>query len=117
LFLPSAGAISWSSKKQLVITLSTIEAEFIVVASCACQTVWLRRMLEKLTHVSIGTPMIYCDNSSTIKLFKNPVMHGRSKYIDVRFYFLCDLTRDGVVTLLHCHSQEQLVDIMIKPLT
>jgi hypothetical protein len=117
LFLLSAEAISWSSKKQLVITLSTIEAEFIVVASCACQTVWLRRMLEKLTHVSIGTPMIYCDNSSTIKLFKNPVKHGRSKHIDVRFHFLCDLTRDGVVTLLHCHFQKQLVDIMIKPLT
>jgi len=117
LFLLSAGAISWSSKKQLVITLSTTEAEFIVVASCACQTVWLRRMLEKLNHVSTRTTMIYCDNSSNIKLSKNPVMHGRSKHIDVRFHFLRDLTRDGVVTLLHCHSQEQLADIMTKPLT
>jgi hypothetical protein len=74
-------------------------------------------MLEKLTHVSTGTTMIYCDNSSTIKLSKNPIMHDRSKHIDVRFHFLHDLTRDGVVTLLHCHSQEQLADIMTKPLT
>jgi ATP-dependent helicase YprA (DUF1998 family) len=43
-------------------------------------------------------------------------MHGRSKHIDVRFHFLRELTRDGVVTLLHCRSQEQLADIMTKPL-
>jgi hypothetical protein len=73
--------------------------------------------LEKLDHISDGTTIIYCDNSSTIKLSKNPVMHGRSKHIDVRFHFLRDLTRDGVVTLLHCHTQEQLADIMTKPLT
>jgi hypothetical protein len=116
LFVLSSGAVSWSLKKQPVITLSTTEAEFITAASCACQVVWLRRMLEKLDHTSAGTTIIYCDNSSTIKLFKNHVMHGRSKHIDVCFHFLRDLTRDGVVTLLHCRSQEQLADIMTKPL-
>ena len=74
-------------------------------------------MLEKLDHDSASTTIIYCDNSSTIKLSKNPVMHGRSKHIDVSFHFLHDLTRDGMVTLMHCHSQEQLVDIMINPAT
>jgi hypothetical protein len=119
LFLLSTGAILWSSKKQHVVTLSTTEAEFIVAVFCACQAVWLRRMLETLNHASTRTTMIYYDNSSTIKLSRNPVMHGRSKHIDidVRFHFLRDLTRDGVVTLLHCRSQEQLADIMTKPLT
>lgn len=117
LFMLSSGAVSWSSKKQPIVTLSTTEAEFIAAASCACQAVWLKRVLEKLDHISDGTTIIYCDNSSTIKLSKNPVMHGRSKHIDVRFHFLRDLTRDGVVTLLHCHTQEQLADIMTKPLT
>ena len=117
LFFLSFGAVSWSSKKQPVVTLSTTEAEFIVVASYACQAVWLRRMLEKLNHASTGAIVMYCDNSSTIKLSRNPVMHGRSKHIDVRFHFLRNLTRDGVVTLLHCRSQDQLADIMTKPLT
>jgi len=116
LFVLSSRAVSWSSKKQPVVTLSTTEAEFIAAASCAYQAVCLRRMLEKLDHASAGTTIIYCDNSSTIKLSKNPVMHGRSKHIDVRFHFLRELTRDGVVTLLHCRSQEQLADIMTKPL-
>jgi hypothetical protein len=74
-------------------------------------------MLEKLNQNSKGATIMYCDNSSAIKLSKNPVMHGRSKHIDIRFHFLRDLTRDGVVTLLHCYSQEQLADIMTKPLT
>jgi ATP-dependent helicase YprA (DUF1998 family) len=116
LFLLSAGAISWSSKKQHVVTLSTTEAEFIVATFYACQ-VWLRRMLETLNHASTRTTMIYYDNSSTIKLSRNPVMHGRSKHIDIDVRFLRDLTRDGVVTLLHFRSQEQLADIMTKPLT
>ena len=113
----SSGAISWSLKKQPVVILSTTKGKFIDAASCASQVVWLRRMLEKLDHVSAGTTIIYYDNSSTIKLSKNPVMDVRSKHIDVRFHFLRDLTRDGVVTLLHCRSQEQLDDITTKLLT
>ncbi|XP_038719830.1 secreted RxLR effector protein 161-like [Tripterygium wilfordii] len=106
LFLLSSGAVSWSSRKQPVVTLSTIEAEFIAAASCACQAVWLRRLLEKLEHVQEGSTVIYCDNNSAIKLSKNPVMHGRSKHIDVRFHFLRDLSKDGVVKLIHCGTQE-----------
>ena len=49
-------------------------------------------------------------------LSKNPVINGRSKHIDVRFHFLRDLTKDGVVKLGHCASEDQLVDIMTKPL-
>lgn len=115
-FMLGTGAVSWSSKKQPVVTLSTTEAEFIAAASCACQGVWLRRILEKLGHVQGMATTIYCDNSSAIKLSRNPVLHGRSKHIDVRFHFLRDLTRDGVVELIHCSTQEQVSDIMTKPL-
>ena len=43
-------------------------------------------------------------------------MHGRSKHIDVKFHFLSDLTNEGIVELVHCHTQDQLADIMTKPL-
>ena len=76
----------------------------------------MRRVLEKLGHPQGKCTTVLCDNSSTIKLSKNPVMHGRSKHIDVRFHFLRDLTRDGVVELKHCVTQEQVADIMTKPL-
>ena len=67
-FMPSSGAISWSSKKQQVVSFSTIEAEFIVAASCAYQAVWLRRILEELHCKQEGPTLVYYNNSSTIKL-------------------------------------------------
>lgn len=60
--------------------------------------------------------MIQCDNSSTIQLSKNPVFHGRSKHIDIRFHFLRDLVKVEVVKLSYCNSQVQVADIMTKPL-
>lgn len=64
-FIISSGVVSWSSRKQPVVTLPTTEAEFMAVASCACQAVWLRRILEKLGHTQIESTIVYCDNSST----------------------------------------------------
>jgi hypothetical protein len=99
-FVLNDGVVSWSSKKQPVVTLSTTEAEFIAAASSACQAVWLRRILEKLNHCQHNPTVIHCDNISAIKLSKNPVMHGRSKHIDVRFHFLQNLIKDEVVELV-----------------
>jgi len=114
-FMLSGGAVSWSSKKQPIVTLSTTEAEFVAAAACACQAVWMRRILEKLNHEQKGCTILMCDNSSTIKLSRNPIMHGRSKHIDVRFHFLRDLTRDKVIELVHCDSQDQVADLLTKP--
>ena len=76
----------------------------------------MRRVLEKLGHFQDKCITMLCDNSSTIKLSKNPIMHGRSKHIDVRFHFLRDLTRDGVIELKHCVTLEQVTDIITKQL-
>lgn len=97
-------------------TLSTIEAEFVAAASCACQAIWLRRMLEALGDKQDGSTIIFCDNIFAIKLSRNPVMHGRSKHIDVRFHFLRNLCNDGVVELEYCKSGNQLADILTKSL-
>ncbi|RVW47997.1 Retrovirus-related Pol polyprotein from transposon RE1 [Vitis vinifera] len=82
----------------------------------APQAVWLKRVLGKLDQNQSRSCVIQCDSSSAIKLSKNPVMHGRSKHIDVHFHFLRDLTKDGSVELVYCDTQEQLADIMTKPL-
>lgn len=116
-FMLSSGAVSWCSKKQSVVSLSTTEAEFIAAAFCACQAVWLQRVLEDLNNTSENKGiLINCDNSSTIKLSKNPVLHGRSKHIDVRFHFLREMSKEGIVNLTYCASQDQLADLMTKPL-
>jgi hypothetical protein len=115
-FMLGDGAISWSSKKQPIVTLSTTEAEYVAASACACQCVWLKNILSHLKVDQDSCTVIFCDNSSSIKLSKNPVMHGRCKHIDVRFHFLRNLAKDGVVELRHCKSQDQLADLMTKPL-
>ncbi|CAL1409608.1 unnamed protein product [Linum trigynum] len=117
-FFLAGGAVSWASKKQPVVTLSTTEAEFVAASFCATQCVWLRRVLCQMgwgESVKDSTT-IYCDNNSTIKLSKNPVFHGRSKHIDVRFHFLRDLANEGVVELEYIGTGEQVADVMTKPL-
>lgn len=115
-FMMNSGAVTWSSKKQQIVTLSTTEAEFVAAASSSCQAIWLRRILEVLHNQQQGPILIYCDNISVIKLSKNPVLHGRSKHIDVRYHFLRDLCKDGVIDLVFCKSENQIADILSKPL-
>lgn len=76
----------------------------------------MQRILQQLGCLQQQPTTILCDNYSTIKLSKNPVLHGKSKHIDVRFYFLRDLTNEGVVRLVHYGTKEQVADIMTKPL-
>ncbi|MCI52526.1 hypothetical protein A2U01_0073771, partial [Trifolium medium] len=64
--------VSWSSKKQPIVTLSTTEAEFIAVANSACQGIWLSRILAQISKGKKNCITIYCDNRSSIKLSKNP---------------------------------------------
>ena len=116
IFLLGSGAVSWLSKKQPIITLSTTKAEFVAAAGCASQVVWMRRVLNQLGHVQKKSTLVMCNNSSTIKLSKNPVMHGRSKHIDVRFHFFRELANDETIELMHCGTKEQTTDVMTKPL-
>lgn len=115
-FLLAEGAVSWALKKQRVVTLSTNEAEYIVTASCACQYIWLMRLLKKLGHKVEEHSLMYCDNSSTIQLSKHFVFHGKSKHINVKFYFLRGLVNEGTVKLKYCNTQNQIADIMTKQL-
>ena len=110
------GAVSWSSKKQQIVSLSTTEAEFIAATTCACQAIWLRRILEELQFNQVEATTVFCDNNLAIKLSKNPVLHRRSKHINVKYYFLGDLSNDGTIKLVYFRSKDQVANIQTKPL-
>jgi len=98
-FHMGSGAISWASKKQSVVSLSTAETEYVGATAATCQAVWLRRVLRDLCHEQEKGTTIYSDNSSAIALSKNYVFHKRKKYIDTKFHFIRELVNNGEIVL------------------
>jgi len=96
-FLLNRAAVSWSSRKQDIVTLSSTKVEYVAVSSSAYHCVWLKGMLWELGVVNGECIDIMCDNNSTIKLSKNPVMHQRTKHIDVRYHYLRNLCETSVM--------------------
>ena len=93
-----------------------MEAEYVAATASACHGVWLKRILKELGVLSSECIDIMCDSSSVIKLSKNPVMHQRTKHIDVRYHYLRNLSINGTVRLVFCRTEDQVVDIMTKPI-
>lgn len=115
-FHVGSGAISWASKKQPVVALSTAEAEYVAATAATCQAMWLRRVLRDLCHEQEKGTTIYCDNSSAIALSKNYVFHKRKNHIDTKFHFIRELVNNGEIVLQHCRTEDQLTDTLTKPL-
>eukprot|EP00253_Pinus_taeda_P014143 PITA_14143 len=115
-FHMGSGAISWASKKQPIVALSTAKAEYMAATAAACQAIWMRRMLRSLGQAQAKTTVIFCDNSSAFALSKNSVFHKRTKHIDTRFHYIKELVSNGEIVLQHCRTQEQVADILTKPL-
>ena len=80
--------ISWMSRKQKLVALSTAEAEYIAAIMASCEAFWLRKLFSELFGHVLDTIVILCDNQSGIRLSKNPVFHDRSKHIDIRYHFI-----------------------------
>lgn len=115
-FTLGSAACSWVSRKQPTVALSTCEAEYMAAATSACQALWLASLLSEM-HIPLkGNLKIYVDNKSAINLAKNPVAHGRSKHIDIKWHFLRELVEQKKIELVFCKSENQVADIMTKPL-
>jgi hypothetical protein len=98
--------VSWSSKKQTSVALSTAEAEYVVAGQCCAQLLWMRQS---------KVPLL-CDNESAIRLADNPVEHSRTKHIDIRHHFLRDHQEKGDINIFHISTENQLADIFTKSL-
>ncbi|WVZ90653.1 hypothetical protein U9M48_036936 [Paspalum notatum var. saurae] len=107
--------VSWSSRKQASVSLSTTEAEYIAAASCCSQLLWMKITLSDF-GLRFGKIPLLVDSTSAISVAENPVLHSRTKHIDVRFHFLRDHYEKGDTNLVHVASENQLADIFTKPL-
>ncbi len=108
--------ITWSSKKQPTVALSSTEAEYRGAAMAACEVAWLRKLLGDLgLHVDRHV-VIYCDNLSSIQLARNPVFHARTKHIEVHYHFITEKVLAGEIDLTYVSIEYQVVDIFSKVL-
>ena len=115
-FFIGSGAISWNSRKQETVAQSTAEAEYIAASSAVSQVIWIRKILSDLGCLTYGATTIYCDSKSAVAIAKNPVDHGRTKHIKVKYHFIREAEGTHQVSLIHCGSNEQVADIFTKPL-
>jgi hypothetical protein len=107
--------VSWSSKKQNSMALSTAEAEYISVGSCCAQLLWMKQTLLDY-GIDFKDILLLCDNESAIKIANNPVQHSRTKHIDIRHHFLRDHVSKGDIKIDGIGTNDQLANIFTKPL-
>jgi hypothetical protein len=116
-FSLGSAMISWSSRKQGSIAQSTAEAEYIAASDACREAVWLRKLLSDLFGGKLEPTVIHCDNQSCIKLSEKPVFHDRSKHIEMKYHFIRDMVQRGAMKLQYIRTDEQIADILTKPLS
>lgn len=110
------GPISWASRKQTTVALSTAEAEYAAASGATQELIWLRRLLESLHVPQSQTTPLYIDNQSAIAMTKNPVNHARAKHIEIKLHFIRDAYSKGLVNPIYCPSTDNISDILTKGL-
>ncbi|GJU51848.1 retrovirus-related pol polyprotein from transposon RE1 [Tanacetum coccineum] len=86
IFTLGSGVFCWNSKKQSVVAQSSAEAEYISVAGAVNHAIWIRKLLSDLDLTQEVPTAIFCDNKSAIAIAENPVQHGRTKHINVKYH-------------------------------
>ncbi|KAJ9561128.1 hypothetical protein OSB04_006288 [Centaurea solstitialis] len=107
--------VSWTSKKQNSVSTSTAEAEYVAAGICCAQVLWLRNQLQDY-DIQLSKIPIYCDNTSAIAIANNPVLHSKTKHIEVRYHFIRDHVMNGDIELHFVPTEYQLADLFTKPL-
>ena len=117
-FMMSGSAISWRSKKQSSVALSTAEAEYIALSSATQEAMWLRHLFSSLMkeYQRCIPTTIYEDNQSTICMTKNNQSHGRSKHVDIKYHFVREQVELETVKVIYCKSEDMTADILTKGL-
>jgi len=115
-FFVGEGAVSWNSKRQPTVALSTTEAEYMAASQSAKEAIWLRQLMADVGCVQDEATTIMCDNQGCIALAKNPKHHSRTKHIDVQHHFIREKIEDEIIDLRYCPTEHMVADVLTKAL-
>jgi hypothetical protein len=115
-FIINGGAVSWSTKKQEIISLSTTESEYVAATYAAKEALWLRSLISQLFGTTLPATTLFSDNQSAIALTKEHQYHARTKHIDVRYHFIRWIVEEGKIRLIYCPTDEMVADTLTKAL-
>jgi hypothetical protein len=116
-FYVGNGAVSWSSKKQPIITLSSTESEYVALTHASKELIWLRKLIHELVQPILSPSPLNCDNQGAISLSKDATFHARTKHIDTRFHFIRQIVNSKLTSLIYCPTDDMIADIFTKPLS
>ncbi|XP_020234407.1 uncharacterized protein LOC109814403 [Cajanus cajan] len=108
--------ISWWSRKHPVVARSSTEAEYRSLAQATSEVLWIQTLLHEL-RVPFSTPTIYCNNQNTVSLAHNPVLHSRTKHMEINLFFVREKVLANPLTIQHILGQDQWADALTKPLS
>ena len=116
IFQVGGTAVSWKSRKQSCVALSTAEAEYIALSQAAQEAIWLKQLNTDLKVESSEPTTIYEDNQAAICLSKNPQGHGKSKHIDIKYHYIRDQVHNRTIELKYCPTENMVADMLTKGL-
>jgi hypothetical protein len=108
--------VSWCSRKQTSVALSTAEVKYIGASMAAREAVWLRSSLQDCLDEMMDPTVIHCDNQSCVKLSENPIAHDRSKIVEIKFHYIRDMVLRKAVLMQYLPPDEQIADVLTQPL-
>jgi hypothetical protein len=115
LYFLSGGPVTWRSKKQTTVALSSTEAEYIGLSEAAKEAMWLMQLASDL-GINFPSIKVFEDNQGSIFLADHPVSHQRTKHIDVRYHFVRHLVVEGNLEIKYLPTEEMVADLMTKAL-
>lgn len=115
-FLLSGSAVSLKSQKQKTVSLSSSEAEYISVSEEGKKGLNLCHLLDTIGVQKLSHVTLFIENRGAQQLAENSAHHPRTKHVDIRHHFIREIINEGKVSLDHVPSQQNLADVLIKPL-
>lgn len=114
-FTVSGGPVSWTSRVQKTVALSSVEAEYMALSTATQEALHIKQLLESV-EINVNGVVLYCDNQGAIKLAANAQYHPRTKHIDIRYHFIRQYVDSGVILLKWVDTKAMLADQFTKPL-